>query len=218
VLGARAGLPRALALDGRPVAVGALTADLPEELEDAIKDLIIRERTTEGYEDEVRMLLLQKEEFRKGAAEATAAARIELDALETEQRRLVEFITKAVSRGLDHEPFLEKLDVLQQRIRAAQGEVAGDGRLSVGSCDVIALALVLTAPPAGAAKRHSARLDGGGLRVAPRDGMRVTAWRCARRIRTVKAREAVAGAPGTCAEPGGVRCAIANRRARRKEV
>jgi len=46
---------------------------IADELEGAVKDLILHERTSDAYADEIRRLLLEKEEFRKGAAEAADA-------------------------------------------------------------------------------------------------------------------------------------------------
>jgi hypothetical protein len=84
---------------------------LADELENAIEDLIVRERASEGYEDNVRALLMEKEEFRKAAAGAIVTARARLDSVLTEQRNLTSYIAQAVGKGLVEEASTDLLPI-----------------------------------------------------------------------------------------------------------
>lgn len=94
-----------------------------DELEEALKDLIVRERTSDEYERDVRAILLEKEGVKASAAEAVATAEARVDSLSAEYRKVVRLATTAGERGLDEEAFFEELQRIQQKMAAARREL-----------------------------------------------------------------------------------------------
>lgn len=91
-----------------------------DALEEALKDLIVRERTSDEYERDVRAILLEKEGFKASAAEAVATAEARVDSLSAEYRKVVRLATTAGERGLDEEAFFEELQRIQQKSAATR--------------------------------------------------------------------------------------------------
>ncbi|AHG89847.1 Recombinase [Gemmatirosa kalamazoonensis] len=95
------------------------------ELEEKIKDLIVSERTSVEFQDDVRALLLERDEFRKSAADAVTAARASLEQLTAKQKDLARAVAKlAGQEGFDDNPLLGELDVVRRRIQSAREELA----------------------------------------------------------------------------------------------
>ena len=94
-----------------------------DELEQALKDLIVRERTSDEYERDVRAILQEKEGFKANAREAVAVAEARVDSLSAEYRRVVRLATAAGERGLDEEAFFDELQRIQQMMAAARREL-----------------------------------------------------------------------------------------------
>ncbi|HYD52107.1 MAG TPA: recombinase family protein [Gemmatimonadaceae bacterium] len=65
-----------------------------EELERKIRDLIVAERTSGEFEADIRELILERNQFRKGAAQAVEQSRKELARAERAYDRLVEIVKK----------------------------------------------------------------------------------------------------------------------------
>jgi hypothetical protein len=94
-----------------------------DELEEAIKDLILRERSSFDYEEEVRAVLMERENFKHNAVAAVEAAERVATSLTLEYRRRSKAASDAAAQGLDVEPFYEELKAVQQRKQAAEAEV-----------------------------------------------------------------------------------------------
>jgi hypothetical protein len=60
-----------------------------EELETKIKDLIVQQRSSKAFEEEVRELILQRDNHRKAADEVVAHAKLEVAQREKEYKRSV---------------------------------------------------------------------------------------------------------------------------------
>jgi len=96
---------------------------IADEIEGAIKDLILQERASEGYEMEIRRLLSEKEEFRRGASDAVKAGEARIEALEQKQGSVVRHLTRAQGAGLDEDAFFEELNRIQQQLNAARADL-----------------------------------------------------------------------------------------------
>jgi len=94
-----------------------------DEVEGAIKDLILRERGSEDYESEVQRLLSQKEEFRRGASDAVKAGEARIEGLEQEQRQVSRQLMRVQEAGLDEDAFFKELQRIQQQLNAARADL-----------------------------------------------------------------------------------------------
>lgn len=96
---------------------------LADELEAGIKDLIMAERASVTYEAEVRALLMEKEQFQRGAEDAIAVAESRLVQAKERYNHQARILSKAAVRGLDEDPFLDELQRLQQQTTAARAKL-----------------------------------------------------------------------------------------------
>jgi hypothetical protein len=101
------------------------------ELEEKIKDLIVAERTTVEFQDEVRALLLERDKFRTTAEDAVAAARRVLDGLNAKQKNLAREVAKiAGDDAFEDDPLVAELNNVRRQIRAAREELASAERFA----------------------------------------------------------------------------------------
>lgn len=94
-----------------------------DELEDSIKDVILRERGSQSYEDEVREILLEREQFRSRSAEAISAAKQRVAELKNQYRNVSRVIVRTAAQELDTSDLEEGLGVIAQQLTAARGEL-----------------------------------------------------------------------------------------------
>lgn len=95
-----------------------------EELENQIKNLIVAERTSSTYEQEMRALLLGYEDLRVTARSEAKRAAQEVAALKVQRGEAVRLQMVASERGLDPEMYFGQLQQLQKQIRSAKQEQA----------------------------------------------------------------------------------------------
>ena len=94
------------------------------DLEDQIKDLIARERSSPEFEAEVRELILERDEFRAGAENAVEQARLVVRELENQETRLAETLLELTkSEDYDASKFLGPVRAVQQRLSTALREL-----------------------------------------------------------------------------------------------
>lgn len=93
------------------------------ELEDAIKDLILQERASDGYEAEVRAALAEREKFRNSSQDAIAAAEKRIKEFESEYAVVARDQMRAGKQGRPTEPYDEELTAITQRLTAAKHDL-----------------------------------------------------------------------------------------------
>lgn len=88
-----------------------------EELENKIRALIVAQRTSIDFEEEVRALILERDEFRKAADDAVAAARQKVDATQRQYERLARAVSQVRGDADDAD------DALVQQLMAAKAAI-----------------------------------------------------------------------------------------------
>lgn len=90
-----------------------------EELETKIRDLIVAQRTTAEFEDEVRSLILERDELRKTADEAVATARQRVE----EAQRKYAWIARKVSQVQEDDADEDEDDALVKELKLAKAAI-----------------------------------------------------------------------------------------------
>lgn len=93
---------------------------IADELESAIKDLIVKERASPEFEREVRDLILERDEFRKDAATAVAAHRRDLDEAKKRLLRMVRAVAIVADGDFDEEVFKKETESVKLEVKAAE--------------------------------------------------------------------------------------------------
>lgn len=93
-----------------------------DHLESRIKDLIVEERTSSSYKQEIRALLLERDDLRVTARAKVAKAGQRAADLRKQHTEIVRLQMVASERGLDPEIYFEQLQQLQKQIRFADQE------------------------------------------------------------------------------------------------
>jgi hypothetical protein len=112
--------PTSTAYTGNGCRAWTVTAN---ELETAIKDRIVSQRASASYDAEVRALLMETQEFARGAADAVGSAADRVASLESKFSTQVRLLSRAEYEGLDEEPFFDELKKVQQQPNATREEV-----------------------------------------------------------------------------------------------
>ena len=99
-----------------------------DELEGKIKDLIVRERASAQFEDEVRELILQRDTYRQSADEAIGTATAELSKRQGALKRLAHIAAALAaeddSNAEGDDPIIEKLRAAKDQVTAAKRRLA----------------------------------------------------------------------------------------------
>ncbi len=93
------------------------------EIEGKLKDLVLEQRGSEGYAEEVMALLNEKAEFGRRAATEIAELRQRIEELEKQHRATVKLQLQAASRGLETDSYFEEIEAIEQRRNAAEADL-----------------------------------------------------------------------------------------------
>lgn len=96
---------------------------IAHELEDAIKDLILQERASDGYEAEVHAALAERETFQNSSQDAIATAEKRIKELESEYTAVARDQMRAGKQGRPTEPYDEELTAITQRLTTAKNDL-----------------------------------------------------------------------------------------------
>lgn len=90
-------------------------------LEDGIKDLIARERGSAEFEEMVQRAILERDEFRKRADQAVAAATADVEKLERQNKKLAQTLAVlSANADFDIAEFENQVKPVQQKLAAAR--------------------------------------------------------------------------------------------------
>lgn len=98
-----------------------------EEIETKIKNLIVQQRSSEEFEEIVRELILERDDFRKQADEAVVRAKDELSNQEAKYKRLSALIAAALDESDpddSDDPMVQNVKAARQAIKAAKAKLA----------------------------------------------------------------------------------------------
>jgi hypothetical protein len=112
------------------------------ELETAIRDLIVAQRSNPDFESDVRELILERDEFRQRAGEALERARLTLAQREGAYKRLVRVAAALVdddateaAGGVGDEAMIEQLRVARAAVKTARAALEGAERFAASRED-----------------------------------------------------------------------------------
>jgi hypothetical protein len=94
-----------------------------DELESAIRDVILEQRGSDSYAGEMRELLGARERFRDVAGDALAAARLKLEELQRKRDRVLHNSLELDLSSEEGEVVRARLDMLRQQIIVAEAEI-----------------------------------------------------------------------------------------------
>jgi hypothetical protein len=99
-----------------------------EELEQKIKELIATQRSSKEFEDVVRALILERDEFRKSAEQAVTLAEQEVTQRESAYKRLAAVVADVAARDTvdtadGDDPLVQKLTQARQQLRASRKQL-----------------------------------------------------------------------------------------------
>lgn len=106
-----------------------------DELEEAVKEMIIRERGSEEFEDRMRAMILSRDDYARGAREALAGARARLSSAEEGERRLLQVYARAAEGDLGLDSLVVQMGELQKEQHLARQEVTDAERLIRSTAD-----------------------------------------------------------------------------------
>jgi hypothetical protein len=93
-----------------------------EEIENAIKDLIVQERMSNGFVERLREMVEDKRTFSAAAAKRTADAKAQITRIQQQQQEALRLKTMGEQAGLTDEAFVALLKDLQEQHRRANDE------------------------------------------------------------------------------------------------
>ena len=96
---------------------------LAEDFEEQLKDLIVRERMSESYEEEIRAVLEEQQAFRAEAGRGADSAEKRVAELRQKYSEQVRIQMAAAGEGLDTDAFIDELKRTQQRLQAAEADL-----------------------------------------------------------------------------------------------
>jgi hypothetical protein len=95
-----------------------------DELETKIKDLVLRERTSPEFVEEVRARIMERDERRKSAKATVEVAKRRLEEYESAYNRLARIAAGVGVTGTDEDALVKQLQDARQRITHAKADLA----------------------------------------------------------------------------------------------
>jgi hypothetical protein len=95
-----------------------------DELETAIRDIILSERASTDFEEEIRGYILDREEFRIAAQRSVEEARADVEAAKSKLDRMLRAVALASDGELEEAEFQKSVEPLKQDLKLAKRRLA----------------------------------------------------------------------------------------------